>query len=234
MLVAACVLPHPPLLVPEVSVASPDWLATLRSAVAASVRQLVGSRPDVVVAVGSATASGKWGEDAGGTMAPYGVDTASGGPTQALPLSLTIAARLLDDAGWGGRRRYVALTADDDADSHAASGARIAGSADRVAILAMGDGSAKRTTEAPGYFDERSGAFDAAVAAALAGGDTASLLAISHEVAADLWVAGLPAWQALAGALDPEAVVEAQVAYDDAPRGVGYLVVDWTVSRSPQ
>jgi hypothetical protein len=167
-------------------------------------------------------------------MAPYGVDSASGGPTLALPLSLTIAARLLDDGGWGGRRRYVALAADDGADSHAASGAQIAGSADRVAILAMGDGSAKRTTEAPGYFDERSGAFDAAVVAALAGGDAATLLAISHEVAADLWVAGLPAWQALAGALDPEAVVEAQVAYDDAPRGVGYLVVDWRVSRSPQ
>jgi hypothetical protein len=231
MLVAASVLPHPPLLIPEVSVATPDWLAELRAAVAGSAQRLASSAPDLVVAVGSAPTAGEWDEDAGGTMAPYGVDSRAGGPNPVLPLSLTIGARVLDDVGWRGRRRYVALAAGDGAATHAAVGARIAGSAERVAIIAMGDGSAKRTTEAPGYFDERSPAFDATVVAALAGSDAASLLAISHEVAAELWVAGLPAWQALGGALDPDAVVEARVTYDDAPRGVGYFVVDWSIER---
>jgi hypothetical protein len=231
MLVAACVLPHPPLLVPEVSVATPGWLAELRAAVADSAQRLVGSAPDLVVAVGSALTAGEWDDDAGGTMAPYGVDSTAGGPNPVLPLSLTIAARVLDDVGWRGRRRHVALSAADGAHRHAAVGARIAESAERVAMIAMGDGSAKRTTEAPGYFDERSGAFDAAVVAALAGGDAPSLLDMSPDIAAELWVAGLPAWQALAGALDHDAVVGVQVTYDEAPRGVGYFVVDWAIVR---
>jgi hypothetical protein len=232
MLVAACVLPHPPLFVPEVSVATPDWLAELRAAVADSARRLVSSTPDLVVAVGSAQTAGEWDDGAGGTMAPYGVDVTAGGASPVLPLSLTVAARVLDDVGWQGRRRYVALAAADGADSHAAIGARIAESADRVAMIAMGDGSAKRTTGAPGYFDERSGAFDAAAVAALAGGDAPSLLDISPDIAAELWVAGLPAWQALARALGHDAVVAAQVTYDEAPRGVGYFVVDWTIEPS--
>ncbi|HSS67251.1 MAG TPA: hypothetical protein VLK34_01785 [Nocardioidaceae bacterium] len=229
MLVAASVLPHPPLLVPEVSVATPDWLAELRAAVADSVQILLGTEPDLVVSIGSASPAGDWDEQAGGTMAAYGVDTTAGGPTIALPLSLTIAARLLDDAGWPGPRRYVALTNDRDAGRHADAGARIAASAARVAVLAMGDGSARRTTEAPGYFDERSTPFDAAVVAALATADARALLAMSPAEADDLWVAGLPAWQALAGALEPETTVDAAVRYDAAPRGVGYFVVDWTV-----
>jgi hypothetical protein len=232
MLVAACVLPHPPLLVPEVSIATPGWLAELRAAVADSARRLVSSMPDVVVAVGSAQTAGDWDDDAGGTMAPYGVDITAGGADPVLPLSLTVAARVLDDVGWQGRRRYVALTAADGGDSHAAVGARIAESAERVAMIAMGDGSAKRTTEAPGYFDESSGAFDAAVVDALSGGDAASLLDISPDVAAELWVAGLPAWQALAGAQGHDVAVAAQVTYDEAPRGVGYFVVDWTIEPS--
>ena len=234
MLVAASVLPHPPLLVPEVSVATPDWLAQLRAAVADSVQCLLGSEPNLVVAVGcgSGRAShvGEWDEEAGGTMAAYGVDTTAGGPTATLPLSLTIAARVLDDADWRGPRRYVALTRSGDADRHAEAGARIAASADRVAVLAMGDGSARRTPEAPGYFDQRATPFDAAGVAALVAADAQALLAMSPEEADNLWVAGLPAWQALAGALEPGSAVDASVRYDDAPRGVGYFVVDWVLA----
>jgi len=231
MLVAASVLPHPPLLIPEVSVGAPGWLAGLRDAVADSVRTMLDTGPDVVVAVGAGETAGEWDEAAGGTMAPYGVDVRAGGAEPALPLSLTIAARLIDDAGWDGPRRYSALVGDGAADGHAAVGRRLADAADRVAMLVMGDGSAKRTTEAPGYLDARAEAFDAAVVAALAAADTASLLAISPEVADDLWVAGLPAWQALAGALDADMSVDTRLRYDAAPRGVGYFVVDWTVRR---
>jgi hypothetical protein len=229
MLVAACVLPHPPLLVPEVSVSEPEWLAELRAAVAESVRAAVSSAPEIIVAVGSAPTAGEWGERAGGTMRPYGVDARAGGSEHVLPLSLTIAARALDDVGWQGRRRFAALDARNGAEANAAVGRRLAASAGRVAILAMGDGTAKRTTEAPGYLDERAQAFDAAVVAALAAVDAPSLLAMSPDLASELWAAGLPAWQALAGALPTGAAVDPYVRYDAAPRGVGYFVVDWTM-----
>jgi hypothetical protein len=232
MLVAASVLPHPPLLIPEVSVRAPDWLAELRAAVADSVRALLDAGPETVVAVGSGQAAGEWDHAAGGTMARYGIDVLAGGDEGVLPLSLTIAARVLDDAGWDGPRRYAALADDGAVDGNAEAGRRLAESADRVAMLAMGDGSAKRTTEAPGYLDERSETFDAAALAALTAADTASLLALSPEVADELWVAGLPAWQALAGALEAGATVDTVVRYDAAPRGVGYFVVDWIV-QSP-
>jgi hypothetical protein len=229
MLVAACVLPHPPLLVPEVSVSTPDWLAELRAAVAESVKALVETAPDVVIAVGTGPGAGEWDGRAGGTMRAYGVDARAGGADLVLPLSLTVAARVLDDVGWQGERRYAALPADGGADQNAAIGRRLAASADRVALLAMGDGSAKRTTEAPGYLDERAEPFDAEVVTELAAANATGLLAMSPELAADLWVAGLPAWQALAGALHRDAGVNTLVRYDAAPRGVGYFVVDWTV-----
>src|SRR3954462_3212176 len=171
MLVAASVLPHPPLLVPEVSVATPDWLAELRAAVAASVEATLGSSPDLVVAVGSAAQAGEWDETAGGSMAPYGVDVRAGGPETALPLSLAVAARVLDAAGWSGPRRYAALAADAGAEGHAAAGERLAASAERVAMLVMGDGSAKRTSEAPGYLDDRAADFDTSVVGALTTAD---------------------------------------------------------------
>jgi hypothetical protein len=229
MLVAACVLPHPPLLFPEVSVSTSHWLAELRGAVADSVKAVIETAPDVVIAVGRGPTAGEWDGRVGGTMRAYGVDARAGGADVLLPLSLTVAARVLDDAGWRGERCYAAVPADNGADQNAAIGRRLAGCAQRVAILAMGDGSAKRTTEAPGYLDERAEPFDAEVVTELAAADAPGLLAVSPELAADLWVAGLPAWQALAGALDRDARVNTLVRYDAAPRGVGYFVVDWTV-----
>jgi hypothetical protein len=200
--------------------------------VASSVRAVLDAQPDLVVAVGGGSAAGEWDETAGGTLRPYGVDLAAGGRQTALPLSLTIAAWLLDEAGWRGPRRYAALP-DDDAAAHAEVGRRLAQAAPRVAILAMGDGSAKRSTDAPGYLHERAGSFDAAAIGALAAAEPAALLGLSRSLAAELWVAGLPAWQALAGALTPGAAVEAAIRYDDAPRGVGYFVVDWSVGAPP-
>ena len=85
-------------------------------------------------------------ETAGGTFADFGVDLHVGGHTDELPLSLTVGAWLLARAGWVGPRTYSTGTPDIEG---------------RVALLVMADGSAKRTTEAPGYFDERAIAYDA-------------------------------------------------------------------------
>jgi hypothetical protein len=232
MLVAAAILPHPPLLIPEVSVSAPDWLTDLRAIVAESVRALVAREPDAVVAVAAGDHAAEWDESAGGSMAGFGVDVRAGGGRLVLPAPLTIAARLLDDAGWSGARTYAVVPAGADAETRASLGRRLAASRPRVALLAMGDGSAKRNREAPGYLDGRAEAFDREAVDALAAADTGRLLALDAALAAQMWVAGLAAWQALAGALDAEAPVDARVRYDDAPRGVGYFVVDWSVSEA--
>jgi hypothetical protein len=90
--------------------------------------------------------------------------------------------------------------------------------------LVVGNGSAKRTEKAPGYFDERAAAFDAAVGEALRAGDTAALADLDRDLARELW-ADVDALVALAG--EVRAVTDVQVDYDDAPYGVQYWVVRW-------
>ncbi len=68
-----------------------------------------------------------------------------------LPLSLTVAAWLLSQGeGWPPLRAEALPPAVSAADA-ASLGQQWAGAADRVAIIAMGDGSAALTVKAPGY-----------------------------------------------------------------------------------
>lgn len=80
-------------------------------------------------------------------------------------------------------------------------------------LLVVGNGSAMRTEKAPGHFDSRAEAFDAALRSSFAGIDAA--------LAAELWAdtACLAALPSLA---------EAEVTYDDAPFGVQYWVATWS------
>jgi hypothetical protein len=229
MLVAASVCPHPPLLVPEVSVVAPAWLVSLREECEASVRGLADSGADEIVVVGTGDPSESLPTMAGGTLRPYGVDIGAGGDDQVLPLSLTIGAWLLDRAEWRGPRCYVSVAAEQSPTEVAALGTHLPQRNARVAILVMGDGSAKRSIDAPGYLDPRAESFDAAVVTALEQLDVDRLLAIDRALSAELWVAGAPAWQCFAGAAAVAGAARtATVRYDDAPRGVGYFVVDWT------
>jgi aromatic ring-opening dioxygenase LigB subunit len=98
---------------------------------------------------------------------------------------------------------------------------------DRVALLCMGDGSARRSEKAPGWWDDRAEAFDATVAAALAAADLEALLQLDAELARALLVAGRASWQALAGAADGQ-VWRGELTHHEAPFGVGYLVAEWT------
>jgi hypothetical protein len=135
------------------------------------------------------------------------------------PQALEVAAWLLPDA-----RPYPldpALAPDDAA----ALGAALA--RDDVALLAMGDGSARRSLAAPGYLDPRAEPYDAAVARALRDADAEALLALDPADDAALLVAGRPAWQVLAGAARG-ARWRGELIYDAAPYGVGYLVATWT------
>ena len=108
------------------------------------------------------------------------------------------------------------------------------GTAERTALLVLGDGSARRSPKAPGHFDERAAAFDAAVEKAVRAGDLDALLDVNPALARELMATGRPAWQVLAGALragaGPEgarggpAAPAVDVQYAGDPFGVKYLV----------
>ncbi len=140
------------------------------------------------------------------TVAPYET-VVVGGSAQALEIgaSLLPGARTVLAPADG-----ASLVADDD-----------------LALLVMGDGSARRSAAAPGYLDPRAARYDAVVATALRDADPAALLALDASLADELLVAGLAAWQVLAGAARG-GTWRGDLTYDAAPYGVGYFVATWS------
>ena len=239
MLVAAAVLPHPPVLVPAVACGADAELDDLRAVCRDSVGRLMESGAQRLVVIGGAAEPGEWEGSAGGDLRPFGVDASFGGDDHVLPLSLTVGCHLLDDAGWPrDGRTFVAVTEAMSPDTCATIGAKLveAGQDTSLALLVMGDGSAKRTRNSPGFVDDRAVGYDDAVVNAFEKADVDALLALAPEPARELWVAGRPAWQVLAGASRAAcatgASVTSQVRYDAAPYGVGYFVADWSISKS--
>lgn len=110
-------------------------------------------------------------------------------------------------------------------------GAQIAGRASRVALLAMGDGSARCSAQAPGAFDVRARPYGAEVAAALADADAGRLARLDPGLPAELLAAGRAAWQVLAGAAGNRSYRGRQ-RYVSAPYGVSYLVASWTAAAA--
>ena len=223
--VAFC--PQPPLLVPEVAGRAAEETAAVRRACRDAVEAMLAARPQVVVVVGRGVPDGvRYGAGDVGDLRGYGVDREIpfSGPVRPggrrLPLAHTLGAWLLDGAGHGGARIGVG-PADLSGVLTTLSGA--------VGVLAMGDGSARRTLKAPGYLDPAAEPFDGAVAAALEAGDPAALAAL--DPAAEQWLlaAGVPTWRAVGAALSGRRVAGRLHAHE-APYGVGYLVADWSVS----
>ncbi|WP_189938315.1 class III extradiol dioxygenase subunit B-like domain-containing protein [Streptomyces sulfonofaciens] len=242
MLVAAAVCPCPPLLVPEVAAGAAPELDAARDACAEAVAVLAASRPDRLVVVGPVAGADRTPFPTGtpGSFQGFGVDLGVrlGAPEpdgaradRVLPASLAVAAWLLGHAQWPsvpvsglgvgdllGTERCVS------------TGAEITAGPERVALLAMGDGSACRSLKAPGYLDARAAGFDAAAARALAAADAQALRAVDEELARQVQAAGRAPWQVLAGAAEGSAenpALKGALLYDDAPYGVGYLVATW-------
>lgn len=201
------------MIVPAVASGAADDLASLREACDSAVSALLAAGPERVVVLGSGSLDGDRDESAGGTFGPYGVDLHAGGPGSDLPLSLTVGAWLLDRAGWSGPRTYSTGTPD---------------IGDRTGLLVMADGSARRSTSAPGFLDERAEGFDASIATALARGDAAALASLDLDLGAALWAAGTPALRVL-GELTKGTDIGASLRVDVAPFGVGYWVADWVM-----
>ena len=242
MITAAALCPWPPLLVRELTGADPV-LPELRAACDAAVATLLASRPEAVVVAGPGPATGPCPPDGRLDVPAFGglPPRASRGAPEtrinarpALPPAPGMGAYLLDRAGYSGPRVIWSVSEDEPPDACARLGAELAGTAARTGLLVLGDGSARRGPKAPGHFDERAAAFDAAVEQAVRAGDLGALLDVNPALARDLMATGRPAWQLLAGALRagerPEgagggpAAPAVDVQYAGDPFGVKYLV----------
>ncbi|PWR17365.1 hypothetical protein DKT69_00440 [Micromonospora sicca] len=233
-LVAAAVCPHPPLIVPELAGAAAPELDDLRAAAAAAVTRLLTARPDCVVVLGSGPATGWIIPPATGSLRPWGVDLtvplvpALPDGEAVLPLSLTVGAWLLN-------RQRVGVRVVGAQVSPEATLGELGGFADqvheyrpRVALLVMGDGSACRGRQAPGYDDPRAEAYDEGVARALADADPDALLGLDPALSAELKVAGRAPWQVLAAtARAAGGDWRGELSYAAAPYGVSYFVANW-------
>ena len=227
MLAAIAFCPQPPLLVPQLAAGAATELDGLRAACAEAVRRLLASRPDRVVVLGPGPSTVSYAPGSSGTLAGYGVPVVaslggSGGPPWLLPLALTLGGWLLGPGPASG----LAVGPDSDP---AAVAARLGGD-DRLGLLVMGDGSARRSDQAPGYVDQRAADFDAGVATALGAGDAAALRDLDPALGTELLAAGVPAWRVAGHVAGPAAgpVLGAELLYDAAPYGVGYLAAAWT------
>lgn len=222
MITAAALCPAPPLLARELTGADPV-APQLRQACLEAAAALVSDGPEMVAIVGVAAETRAWPADGHLDLAAYapGLGTTISEPL--VPLSLGLGSRLLDQVGYSGRRELQSVGEREPATACAALGERLAGAAARVALLVMADGSARRGLKAPGYLDERSAPFDAAVERAVRSGDLPALLALDPALAEDLMATGRAGWQVLAGAMNGHRPTT-EVGYSGDPFGVAYLV----------
>ncbi|SIO91157.1 class III extradiol dioxygenase subunit B-like domain-containing protein [Nocardiopsis sp. JB363] len=226
MLIAAAVCPHPPVLFPEVAQGAAAELASLRAACDRAATALARCEADRLYVVGRGPVEREYGPETGGDLRSYGVDVRVGPAPGILDLAAT-TGRWLAERGGLTPDGYLELPSDVAPARAAERGAALADSAARVALLVMGDGSARRTESSPGYVDARAIPYDDAVAEALAKADTAHIEELDPDTARALMVAGRPAWQALAGAAGGHPF-NGETLYYEAPYGVGYHVAHWT------
>jgi hypothetical protein len=220
-------------------------LRRVRAACRAAVTGLTRADPDLIVMVGGAAVAGEYNGSAAGSLQDFGVPVTIGSGLPVLPLSLTVGAWLLRSCGLcagpdeapaagdaaRGRRavaapalRLQAVARDMPAADCLRLGARLAAAAPRVAMLALGDGSARKATGVPGAPDPAADQYDEEVAAALAAADPGS------------WPSSTPHSDDLSCRSPggrPEcwpprrAVTARDAAVRGRPFGVSYLVASW-------
>ena len=216
---------------PEVAAGAAAELDGLRAACVAAITTVMrdGGQP---VLIGSGAESRAHSPLARGSLAGFGLareiglgSDACGGATD-LPLSLAVGAWLLRSA-LGPRSGALGFSVGPDfATSKGAVQLLELAETRDIALLVLGDGSARRSTSAPGYLDERAGPFDAAIEHALRTADAGALERLDELTGAELLAAGVPAWRAAGRLLDGGAF-DAELSYAEAPYGVGYFVATW-------
>jgi hypothetical protein len=245
--VAAAVLPHPPLLVPELAGTGAPELAPLRAACHEALAAVTAAA-DLTILVGTGPVWAVTTPTARGSFHPYGAgievalhaltdldlpDLPPPARLTELPLSLAIAAHLLATLDPPpGRLAAVTVPATLGPSAAATIGQTLA-AAGPVGLVVMADLSASRTERAPGAARPEAAGFDASVADAFRTGAPQRLLDLDPAQATGLLVSGRVPLQVMAGAFQqagravpggtgPE--LRGRVLYDDAPYGVGYLV----------
>jgi len=237
VIIRAAVVPHPPLLVPELVGGATVPTEAIRVASVTAARRLAEVASDWVAV--AAHPAGPMVLDSGirGSSAGYGVDVPisleSEGfsrPEPTMPLPALVAGWLRAEAGADRVRvRLVepGLSTPDCRRVGADLADDLAGP-QPVGLLILGDGSTRHTERAPGRPDDRAGDFDAAVAHALATADPAALLALDVDLATELGAMGRAAWQVLAGvAVAVGGRWTGELLYSDQPFGVAYHVAVW-------
>jgi hypothetical protein len=239
MLIAAAVCPHPPLLIPEATgapgAADPE-LNRLRAACRNAVAALLAGRPDLIVVAGAAERTAEYPPHTPGRLHDFGIPLTvgpAGHDPSALPLSLTIGKWLLAEHG-APSAAWWGIASDAPPAECLQLGEKLAALAPRVALLAMGDGPARRARAAPHAADPEADRYDDQVAGALAAGDPAALAALDPREDRPLEIAGRAAWQVLAGAAGDEPgdeqsqdAFDAELRYRGAPFEVSYVVASW-------
>jgi hypothetical protein len=224
--VAAAVCPHPPLLIPELASGAAFELDPLRAACFTAIDRLADA--DALVIVGSGPATGtRYDASALGSFGPYGAPgvTVGGSGTPVLPLSLAVGVWLVEQSKAADLpRTSITVAASATPAECLALGQELAHGNERIALLVMGDGSARRSDHAPVHLHPRAEIFDSTVAAALGLADTETLAALDPDLATELHAAGRAPWQVLAGAAPG---LRGQLGYHAAPYGVGYFVASW-------
>lgn len=233
MILSAAFLPNPPVLVPAVASGAAGELEPLRRATRHALLRVNSGGTRRLVVLGPAETSAMHSPVARGSLSGYGVSLevhlgspGCGGAVE-LPLSLTVGAWLVGQALGPSTGAVGFSVGPDFAASHAAVELLALAESVPVALVVMGDGSARRSTTAPGYLDPRAEPFDATVAQALRDGDGEALADLDEALGAELLAAGVPAWRA-AGALLAGGSYDAELLYADAPYGVGYFAAAWT------
>ena len=238
MLVVAAVLPHPPLLGPEVASGASPELEVVRGACLTALKRVAAAHADGcnVVVVGPGPERATFPSGCLGTFRGFGVPvdvrlpgTAVESDAEALPLSLTVAAWQIAQIGeWdvGPPVRAESVPQSLGVEDAAVLGRALADSADRVALVVMGDGSSALSVKAPGYVVPGAQEWQNGVTQAIASADSAGLVAITPDDAERFCAAGRPAWQVLAGAAEG-AAWSAELLIADDQYGVAYVVASW-------
>lgn len=236
VLTAAAFVPSSPLIVPETNGLSSSGTDALRTAVLEAAGALSETAEWLVVGVDDT--GGVVSSDVRGTFAGFGVDVvvslgpaATGDADPMLPLPALIAGWLREQVcPYAVAETNLVGRDADSADCEAAGKSlRERMDADDVprGLLVVADGAATLDEKAPGAYDPRSVAVEAALAAALAGGDVAELAALEPALCEQIRLDARAAWQVLAGVF-AGGPASAAVTYSGAPYGVGYHAGVWT------
>ena len=249
-LIAAAMCPHPMALIPEVSGESGEW-ERLRSACTEAVRQLnapfwylVGKAvpatdaPQLIVIVGGDGVTRSFDPaSAYGSLLPNGILWRYGWgqdrpEAQPLPLSLTVGYWLLIESRVGDTGMlladsgFQAIDLEASPQECAALGRDLAGRAERVAMLVMGEGSTSMTVTAQREEGDQAKLCDDKVIQALEHADVEALAGLPATPFAAR-ATGRAAWQVLAGAAQGHRF-QSRLHWAEELDGLRYFVASWT------